>query len=257
MQNYTSIVDIGNGKIAYTPSGNNRLTGKRHVDRINKKWQPHSSFFHFQNGGHVAALRCHVGNKYFLKYDISDFFPSVHRNRIIKRLKKIGYSFFEAESFAALSTVKSQKTGKFAVPFGFVQSSTLAALDLHFSDLGQFIFEVAQSVRVSVSVDDIIFSSDNCSRLLQLNTDCLQAFQNSNYMLNIEKSVTIPTNQITAFNIQLNENGLKVKSRKMDYFKNEIMRRRDARYSQAIYGYVNSVNPAQTMGLARQLGSFC
>lgn len=256
MRNYTSVINIGRGKFAYVPTAQNRLVGLRHVSHIRSKWSPHSSFFHFQKGGHVAAMRLHVGSEYFLKFDIADFFPSVHRNRIIKCLKKVGYSFYEAESFAVFSTVRSKSCNKFVIPFGFTQSSLLASLDLYFSNLGKFLFNLPISVSLSVYMDDIILSSNDKALLTQIASGCVDAFLESGYKVNQRKSVLTPTSAVSAFNIILQKNGLSLNEKKIEFFENEMAKKANPLYSRAIWGYVNTINPNQSIEIGKNLALF-
>lgn len=105
--------------------------------------------------------KAHIGNKYVLALDLKDFYPSVSKMKI--------YSFFKNEMnlspdaamiYTVISTVKNEK-GEYCLGQGLPQSTTLAFLTNY--HLFNYIYYYALELRIkmSVYVDDIIFSSEN------------------------------------------------------------------------------------------------
>lgn len=242
-------MEIGNGKRVYIPTELCRKRGSKLIKQVYRRWSVNPLFFHMKKGGHVSALKSHIGKEYFLKLDIENFFPSIHRNRITRRLKTIGYSFLDAEDFARDSTVKSQESNKFVLPFGFVQSSMLASLDLHFSKLGGVLSTAPNSVNVSVYVDDIIISGNDKCELEAYGINCQKALIQSEYIINQVKSVLTPQQNITAFNIELSQDGLRLSDSRLKEFEQIIRKRNDVIYSEAIYGYLKTINLPQSIQL--------
>lgn len=68
--------------------------------------------------------KCHVGMNFVAKYDIKNFFPSIHHTRVNRIYKSLELSDEQAEIFTKLSTTD------YCLPHGFPTSSTLAVLSL-------------------------------------------------------------------------------------------------------------------------------
>lgn len=190
-----------NGKPVYVPTEDGRRIGKQIVAKVRRGYDPESYFYHFQKGGHVAAIHVHRKNKYFARVDLENFFYSISRNRVARAIQELGLA--RGEFYAKWSTVKNQfAPPSYALPYGFVQSPVLASLILSQSALGQFLRELNGKVVVSVYVDDIAISGNN-KRVLQ------RAYQKirrmcvaSNFVINQEKSAP-PGLAIELFNCHL------------------------------------------------------
>jgi hypothetical protein len=126
----------GSGKWVFVPTAETVALGKQIKKAIEDCWTPPSYFFHLREGGHVEALKSHLGNSSFVRMDVANFFGSINRSRITRCLKsKVGYP--KAREWANASTVKQPGGAEgYIVPFGFVQSQILASLCLSESALG-------------------------------------------------------------------------------------------------------------------------
>jgi hypothetical protein len=116
-------------------------------------------FFHYQAGGHVAALHRHLENKFFFRIDIENFFYSISRNRVARTLHQKG--FRNARSYADWSCVKNPfEKPSYSLPIGFVQSPVLASLAILGWPLATAIEgALANGVLISVYFDDFIGSA--------------------------------------------------------------------------------------------------
>ena len=137
MKNYINRIPLGNNKFAYHQAPAFRELGLDLTERIYSHWKPPKIFFHHRNGGHVKAIARHLDNTYFSHLDVNRFFYRVRKNRIIKSLKKIGFSFEDANEAAAHSVVRTEEG--FSLPYGFTQSTALASLCLDQSPCGKFL----------------------------------------------------------------------------------------------------------------------
>ena len=70
------------GRWVYVPAADARALGIVIKSEVHRLWSPPRYFYHFQHGGHVAALRSHTANNIFFKIDIQNFFGSINRTRI-------------------------------------------------------------------------------------------------------------------------------------------------------------------------------
>lgn len=173
------------------------------------------------------------------------FFEQVSRNRVIKRLKAIGFSFDDARYFADLSTVDVRMDGKFVLPFGFIQSPILAALDMGGSEFGRALKRIKTSdIVVSVYVDDILVSGVNEGIVNESIDELRSAAAETNYLINEEKSC-LAQRSITAFNIDLVPGEIAVNDQRLDEFAIDIMQSGASLRSEAILTYIYTVNPQQ------------
>src|ERR1041384_3097719 len=84
--------EIKPGKWVFIPTVEMVKVGKEIKQAIEDYWKPPRYFYHLRAGGHVRALRAHLGNSTFVRLDIRDFFGSINKNRITRCLKvKFGH----------------------------------------------------------------------------------------------------------------------------------------------------------------------
>ena len=88
MQNYTEKIEFTEGRFAYNQAPAFRESAKHIVQAIKLRAGLPKEFYHFQPGGHVAAIRSHVESDVYCSLDIKNFFPSISKNRIQKMLTK-------------------------------------------------------------------------------------------------------------------------------------------------------------------------
>jgi hypothetical protein len=190
------------------PNDKCRKIGNALNDYISEHILFPSYYFNFRSGGHVSALHHHRENQFFARLDIENFFYSIGRNRIIRVLKDLKFKY--PEYHARWSTVKNPyKKPSYSLPYGFVQSTSLAMLVLYKSPLGSVINDLSKELSISIYVDDIILSSNNEDKIIEAFQKVLEAAKDSNFNLNPIKMVPI-SNEIVAFNCDLLKGNSKV-----------------------------------------------
>ena len=236
----------GSGKWVFVPSSAAKAHGRQIKALIESRWRPPRYYFHLRRGGHVQAVRSHQNHKFFLRLDIKDFFGSVSKNRVTRVLAaRIGYT--EARGIADESTVRHPTTGKFILPYGFVQSPVLASLALHQSRLGKTLETISKApgVKVSVYMDDIIVSCDDVGELNTFRVTLENAAAKSLLQLNPDKAQG-PADEIEAFNLIVRENAVAVSEERLAEF---LERYSSVDISEegkvGIRAYVTSVNASQ------------
>lgn len=252
MRNYSSRFKLPNDKWAYIQLDDLADRAKQHVGRIRQIWKPPGHFYHLREGGHVAALRQHQVNPWYGKIDLSSFFNNVTRHRITRCLKRIGYSFREAENFAVASTVcVNLDPRRFALPYGFVQSPLLASLVLDSSELGNCFRRLSSGVvTMSVYVDDIILSASTEVEVAAALSEVRHAARRSHFPINTAKSVE-PAPALRAFNIDFDTHDMKITGERFEEMCQEVLVRGAGQVSDGIRSYVQSVSPEQAEQLLK------
>lgn len=249
MKNYINKIPLGDNKFAYHQSPEFRDMGLDLTRRIYAHWTPPKTFFHHRNGGHVSAIARHLDNTYFSHLDINRFFYRVRKNHIIKSLKRIGFSFDDANEAAAHSVVKTEDG--FSLPYGFTQSPVLASLCLDKSQCGAFLRKIPKEFRISVYVDDIILShaSDRVA-LLALSNELVECFRSCGFPVSEDKMILAET-QIVSFNIRLSNGEQVIVPDRMQEFYNKIaLNFENSNVLNGIEGYVRTVNSDQADDVA-------
>lgn len=239
-------IPLGDNKFAYKQEPAYKVLGERLCEKVYSKWTPPSIFYHHRNGGHIAALRKHLPNEHFSKFDISRFFYRISRNKIIRALKKCGFSFLEAREAAAQSVVNSGEG--FDLPYGFTQSPLLASLCLNRSQAGEFLRGLDKDICVSVYVDDIIISNnDNPAELAEVSEKLISKFNDAGFPISQEKSI-ISLDEVSSFNITLSNNRMEITPDRMAEFQNQVAEgANNDDVLDGIHNYVRSVNPDQAV----------
>lgn len=209
-----------------------------------------------QSTGHIGALKHHLKSNLFIRADISEFFNSINRSRVTRELKKFYPSYDVAREQACKSVVPSPfKKGQYILPFGFTQSPLIASICLSNSRLGSFLNAIRNNgYKVSVYMDDIIISDGG----MVSKEDMLQTFDilnkvasHSKFQLQKNKTVA-PTNKVTAFNIELSNNKLKINTQRFKQLLQSALQGNDE-VKKGIIGYVNSVSNSQKIELKNHL----
>lgn len=234
------------GKWVFVPTVESFALGREIKKGIETAWRPPSYYYHLQAGGHVAALRSHVGRTSFLRIDLQDFFGSIGLGRVTRRLSEmLGYGL--ARDLAKASTVPSPKDRtRHVLPFGFVQSPIIASLCFAKSALGNHIQAIHKmaDVNVSVYMDDIIISSDDSSLCSKLFDSVKHTAEISKFTLNMSKQQG-PAPQISAFNILLGHGSLLVDENRMQLFSKALEQAATPEQRAGIIAYVTTVNAGQ------------
>jgi hypothetical protein len=216
LKNFEYVRYIASGKPCFVPNDKCRIIGNELNDYISEHMSFPLYYFNFRSGGHVSALHHHRENLFFARLDIENFFYSIGRNRIIRALKYLKIKY--PEYYARWSTVRNPyKTPSYALPYGFVQSTSLAMLVLYKSPLGETLHELSKKIAVSIYVDDIILSSDDKDMITSAFQTVLQAAEESNFNINPEKLAPI-SNAIVAFNCELQKGNSKVTDGRIQKF---------------------------------------
>jgi hypothetical protein len=187
--NYENHFEIKPGKFVFVPTTACLKSGVKIVDTVRKFWTPNQIFYHFgKRGGHVAAMRLHMDNRYFAKVDLTQFFTSVTRTKVVRGLRGIGLSNKDAFDIAYQSVV--EHGGKKFLPYGFIQSMALATVCVEQSALGAKLVELnAAGVLVSMYVDDIVISSNDLTLLRSAYDQVHASIKQSNFSANLAKSI--------------------------------------------------------------------
>src|SRR5687768_13796623 len=146
-------------KNIFVPNDECLRRGKSVIRFCSKKFTLPPYFFHYQPGGHVAALHRHIRNQFFFRIDIENFFYSISRRRVAEALHAMVYR--RARDYAKWSCVKNPGGGPaYALPIGFIQSPVLASIVMLRSPLAVAVERAnANGVFVSVYFDDFVGSS--------------------------------------------------------------------------------------------------
>lgn len=247
MERWTHKFEVKPGRWVVVPSMEERLYGEALLHSLQKLWQPPPYFFHLNPGGHVAALKSHLGHAYFGCLDIEDFFGSINRSRLIRILKpKMGYTKALEVANRSLVKLKKNEESYYCLPFGFVQSAYLASICLHESKLGGVMSarSASHTVRVSVYMDDIIVSSNDMQALQESMDEILAAATRSRFTISQAKMQS-PSDSITVFNVILTAGLLKITPGRLREFQIALKEAESLDQINGVLNYVRSINPAQ------------
>jgi hypothetical protein len=200
-QNFAYSFENKRGKPVFVPSQRGYEVGYELKERVEDAFAIDEMFFHFRQGGHLAALHMHRANRYFARADLHNFFYSISKHRVARALHEIGIA--KAGYFAKWSCVKNPYAPpSYALPYGFVQSPLLATLVFGRSPLGAFLRDIRGRATVTVYMDDIAISSDRLD-LLQGIFPLLQAkIGEAQFQINANKTIA-PCPSMELFNCDL------------------------------------------------------
>lgn len=246
MKNYRVRIEIKAGKFAYVQTEACRIRAREITKGLKRRWRPPAYCAHFSCGGHVAALNKHTHNLFFARLDIENFFQSISKNKLIRSLKKIGFSFAEAESISSISTVSVN--GTIFLPYGFIQSPLLATIVLTRGPIGKSIGECIKSgVCVTLYVDDILISGATRELVETAFNAIRSAIVVAGFRENPQKTLQ-PSQRTEAFNIEVSSESLVVTPARMERFRERILARGE---SIQTIRYVKRVNDGQAEELER------
>ena len=252
---WDSKFELKPGKWVFVPNGDTIQFGTKIKDALSQRWKAPAYYYHLRQGGHVAALKAHLGQTIFIHVDIENFFQRINRSRVTRVLKGM-YSYAEARDIANLSTVRlpEDATGRYILPYGFVQSTLLASICLRKSALGNYLKQLSSTggIEVSVYVDDIIISLNDQARAEEIFGEVNNVAEKSGFELN-EKKKQGPADRISAFNIELSQHSLHVLPDRWLQFLDALRENENPNRHQAILGYVDSVNPVQANQLQAEM----
>lgn len=232
----------------FVPNNESRRNGIIIKNKIERKWKAPHYYAHLRKGGHIYALKKHVGNELFFCADISQFFNRINLSRVTREFKSIFKEYSESRSMACESVVQqpNSKERKYILPFGFTQSAIIASLCLHNSALGKYLNKLeSNGFRVSVYMDDIIISTSLPLDMAEIAfLDLHHKAARSGFNLNTDKTLG-PRNTITAFNINLSKGKTELTDSRLEEFRKAILKSDNSTVIDGILGYVDSVCPKQ------------
>lgn len=241
---WSSRFELKLGAWVFVPTEETIKAGKEIKQALSARWKPPSNYYHLLSGGHVEALRAHIGNSWFIHLDIKDFFGSISRSRITRALKNL-FGYEQARSIANASTVIHPTRGDYILPFGFVQSPLIASVCLHKSALGRCLRDLEKTgVTVSIYVDDLILSTTDPLVAQQALAAVKLAAERSEFRLNPDKEEG-PAEKITAFNIDLSAKCLAIETERLAAFVEAFQAAESSHQQLGILGYVASVSLVQ------------
>lgn len=242
-KNYEYRFELRPGKYVFIPTEESLAFGQELGKTISKRWQPADYFYHIgKRGGHVAALRPHLNQKYRASVDLRNFFGTVTRTKVQRSLRRIGFSNRRALDAATNSCVEHQ--GKKFLPYGFVQSMLLATLAFETSFVGSQIPLIKSSgVTLTMYVDDIIMSADSDGLLTGAFESLLSAIPASGFEVSRTK-LSLPSGQVEAFNCLVEENDMHVSEHRMKLFEEQL--KVASKFGrESILRYVGVIDPDQ------------
>ncbi|MBY0323299.1 MAG: hypothetical protein K2X72_31570 [Reyranella sp.] len=202
IENYTHKY-LHRGKHVFVPTERCVRKGRRIIAHFRGIPFP-QHFYHYQSGGHIAALHAHLANSFFFKIDIQSFYYAIARQRVTRVLMR--YRMQGALTHAMWSSVATPYRGRlprYVLPIGFVQSPLLASLVLLHSPVNDAIVRAQErGVTMSVYLDDIVGSHNDQALLQEVYDDIRQACVEGEFIPNPSK-LTPPSSAIVAFNCDL------------------------------------------------------
>jgi len=248
---WTEKYELKPGRWVYIPTEESKQLGRQIIQLVNSKWKAPLYFYHLKKGGHVQALKSHLGNQYFVSLDLTDFFGSMSRTRVTRSLKE-HFCYDTARAIAKASTIPHLRKDEHShsLPYGFTQSPILASICLDKSTLGKCIKECNRSSEavLTVYMDDFVISSKSEAHIKKWLTNLKLAAKKSHLNFNEAKETPIsPT--IEVFNIKLSRQNLAITNERFSLFYEAYKNSKSEPQKNGIGGYVWTVNPQQ----ARQL----
>lgn len=244
--NYEYKFELRPQKFIFVPNLQTKTNGKKIIKELTAIWHPADYFYHIgKRGGHVAAMRPHVGNQFKASLDLTNFFTSVSRTKVIRSLKKAGVSSSRSFDIAFDSCVEFR--GRKFVPYGFPQSMLLATLAIEKSALGAMIQrQKANGIFITMYVDDILLSHSDKATLTDAYEALISSANQASFTISDGKSSS-PDQDVEAFNCHI-EKGLSIRAERMKQFAYQIVDG-NSNTKKAILRYVDVVNSQQANDL--------
>ena len=249
--NYEYSFEVRPGKPVFIQRKDSLEQGKRLTAVVEEEYQPCDLFFHFRKrGGHVAAMKRHLGNAYFSRFDLEDFFGHVTRTKIVRALRNLGWSHKEAFSDAVDSVVVLN--GQRVLPFGFHQSPLIATLVLEQSFLGQLLQRQADDgFTVSIYMDDILISGNDQTLLADRSAELVEVAASAGFPVSAQKQA-VALEEASIFNCVLNQDSVRFLDHRMRKFLIDHEVTSDLG-KQAIEAYIRAVSHEEHEAFLAQL----
>ncbi|MCP4650482.1 MAG: RNA-directed DNA polymerase [PVC group bacterium] len=137
----------------------------------------------FRNGTNIldnAAF--HIDNRYFLIYDLEDFFPSIGYGRIYNIFKAIGYNSYICHVLTSLCSCEK------VLPQGGVTSPILSNIICHRLDKRIIGFVGRHEVTYTRYADDLTFSATSPKYLQRIFNFVIKIIEDEGFTLNKSKT---------------------------------------------------------------------
>ncbi len=235
------------GTWVFVPDVEARSFGSNLKAKLESRWKPPHYYAHLRSGGHVAALKRHIGDQHFMRVDIKSFFASIGIGRVTRMLKTF-MAYDDAREAAKRSVVRNPMNPAIRyLPFGFVQSPIIASICLRQSALGRYVEELSKipAVTTTVYMDDIIVStngSDDEAREI-FNTLCSKAERSCFELSSTKKSE--PSDNLVSFNIELDRFGIALTENRFEQLAGRFLDDEDPNIRAGILGYLAQVSTRQ------------
>ena len=236
------------GKAVYKPTAASIELGKTIIRRVGRAYSPHPIFYHIgKRGGHVAALRRHLGSTYLSRFDLADFFGNVTRAKVCSALQDVGFTNRVAFGWATDSCVVDDR-GRKVLPQGFPQSPLLATLVLELSALGVRLRDLSNQVLVTVYMDDLILSGATAEEVSTASDQILAAAAQAGFPVS-ENKTALALGTVEAFICELTHRAMKLTSARLNEFADQWIVGTEAS-QQGIGRYVAAINAEDVQRLA-------
>lgn len=247
-RNWHERFEISPDRWVHVPTTQARTFGRKLARAIRAEWNPPDYYANFSPGGHVSALRRHTNDEWFIRADIERFYSQIGRNRIVRCMKDLCRDYESAWRIGVASTVMSvDKAGPaYVLPFGFPQSSILAARALRLSALGDYLHQLRGSgCRVTVHADDIVVSSARSEEQMSAVLSSLrEKATRSRFSLN-ELKTEGPSQVLRAFNIDVGRGQMRVSPERLAQFRNAWLSASIGAVRVGLANYVGSISEDQ------------
>lgn len=74
---WDSKFELKPGKWVFVPNVDTIELGRKIKDDLSQRWKAPAYYYHLRDGGHVAALKVHLGQTCFIHVDVENFFSAL------------------------------------------------------------------------------------------------------------------------------------------------------------------------------------
>ncbi len=157
------------------------------------RFQIHKAATAYRLGvGLVANVQPHAKNRFLLKIDFSDFFPSIKSKHFVQFMRSFSFSAEDIDIARHICFKRNQDNGDLHLAIGAPSSPILSNLMLHSLDLALWKFAADREVTFTRYADDLSFSCNTPNVLQEVEaalpeliaTNCIIPLQ-----INVSKTV--------------------------------------------------------------------
>ena len=135
-QRWTHKFELKPGCWIFVPNDATQESGLIIKREIDNKWKPPHYYAHLRKGGHVSALKKHLGNDLFICADIDQFFNRINLSRVTRELKSIFRNYSKSRRIACESVVLFPESSekKYILPEKYHKKHTQDEFDQRISE---------------------------------------------------------------------------------------------------------------------------